>query len=310
MSRTRTAPRWHGLLLLDKPEGLTSHDVVSRVRREAGQRQVGHTGTLDPMATGLLVLLLGRATRLEPWLVKMDKTYSGQLELGLSTDTDDRTGQILSRQTGPWPDESEIRQALLGRTGETNQIPPAFSAIKVAGRRAYQAARAGEILNLKPRLVTARRLEMIDYQPPRLDFWALVSSGFYIRSLARDLGRDLGLGGTLTRLRRESTGPWRVDQAISLETMEKWTDDDWRQRLKPPAEALPDWTDLVLSGADLIYFSQGRKLPMSGSVPGSYKILDDRGRLWGLGEVIETSFGGLHQPRGPFLRPLRVFPDD
>jgi len=311
MSRAKTAPRWHGFLLMDKPENLTSHDMVNRVRLRAGQRQVGHTGTLDPMATGLLVLLLGQATRLEPWLTKMDKTYSGQLELGLSTDTDDRTGQILSRQTGPWPDEFRVREALLGQVGEADQIPPAFSAIKVDGRRAYRAARAGETLSLKPRRVTARRLELVDYQPPRLDFWAEVSSGFYIRSLARDLGQDLELGGALTRLRRESVGPWRVDQAIGLQALEQWTDDDWREGLRPPAEALPHWPDLILSGTELIHFSQGRKLPMAGAVPGARKILDNRGRLWGLGEVIdELSFGESQQPRGPFLRPLRVFPDD
>lgn len=310
MSAAKSAPHRHGLLLLDKPEGLTSHDVVNLVRRAAGQRQVGHTGTLDPMATGLLVLLLGQATRLEPWLTKMDKTYCGQMELGLSTDTDDRTGQVLERHGGPWPDQDRICQVLASRAGEMDQIPPAFSAIKVDGRRAYKAARAGELLELKPRRVVARSLALLEYRPPLLDFQAEVSSGFYIRSLARDLGNDLGLGGTLTRLRREKVGPWSVIDAVSLERLSAWADEDWRQGLLPPAEALPHWPPLDLTSSDLVRFIQGQKLPLAGGSPGLYKILDAQGRLCGLGEIAAASFGGHNQPLGPFLRPLRVFPDN
>lgn len=310
MSSAKSVPHRHGLLLLDKPEGLTSHDVVNLVRRAAGQRQVGHTGTLDPMATGLLVLLLGRATRLEPWLTKMDKTYSGQMELGLSTDTDDRTGQVLDRHDGPWPDQSRIRQVLGARVGEMDQIPPAFSAIKVDGRRAYKAARAGESLELKPRRVVARSLTLMEYRPPLLGFQADVSSGFYIRSLARDLGNDLRLGGTLTRLRREKVGPWSVIDAANPESLSDWTDDDWCHGLLPPAEALPHWPALTLPSRDLTRFIQGQKLPLADGVPGLYKILDTQDRLCGLGEIAAASPGGHHQPLGPFLRPLRVFPDD
>lgn len=310
MSPAKSAPHWHGLLLLDKPEGLTSHDLVNLVRRAAGQRQVGHTGTLDPMATGLLVLLLGRATRLEPWLTKMDKAYWGQLELGLSTDTDDRTGQVLNRHSGPWPDQAAVCRALADRVGEMDQIPPVFSAIKVDGRRAYKAARAGEALELKPRRVTARSLELLDYRPPLIDFRAEVSSGYYIRSLARDLGQALGPGGALTGLRREKVGPWSVSQAVSPERLSAWTDEDWRQGLLPPAEALPHWPVLLLNEAELRRFGQGQKLSLDSAPPGQYKILDAHGRLCGLGEISPASLGGHHQPLGPFLRPLRVFPDD
>lgn len=309
MSAAKSAAHRHGLLLLDKPEGLTSHDVVNLVRRAAGQRQVGHTGTLDPMATGLLVLLLGQATRLEPWLTKMDKTYSGQLELGLSTDTDDRTGRVLDRHDGPWPDQAAICQILDGRVGEMDQIPPAFSAVKVDGRRAYKAARSGELLELKPRRVVARSLALLEYQPPLLDFQAEVSSGFYIRSLARDIGHDLGLGGALTRLRREKVGPWSVTDAVNPEIISDWTDEDWRHGLLSPAEGLPHWPALTLPSQDLMTrFVQGQKLPLDAEPPGLYKILDTQGRLCGLGEIAAASSGGHHQPLGPFLRPLRVFP--
>lgn len=311
MSRAQPAPHRHGLLLLDKPEGLTSHDLVNLVRRAAGQRQVGHTGTLDPMATGLLVVLLGRATRLAPWLAKMDKAYCGQLELGLSTDTDDRTGQILSRHSGSRPEEDLVRQALADEVGELDQIPPAFSAIKVDGRRAYKAARAGEPLELKPRRVAVRRLELVAYQPPLLDFRAEVSSGFYIRSLARDLGKKLGLGGALTRLHRESVGPWSVREAVSPESLAVWSNEDWREGLLTPAEALPHWPELALPPRELTRFTQGQKLPLGSSPPGLCKVFDIQGRLCGLGEIIAPPpGGGYNPPRGPFLRPLRVFPDD
>ena len=304
-------PRWHGLLLVDKPSGLTSHDVVNRVRGLAGQRQVGHTGTLDPLATGLLALLLGSTTRLEPYLVKADKTYSGRLELGLSTDTDDISGRVLARQSGPWPEQAKVERALKRLEGPREQIPPAYSAIRVAGRRAHQAARAGAPLELKPRLVTARCLELTGYDPPHLDFRAEVSSGYYIRSLARDLGAGLGLGGALTSLRRERVGPWPVTQAALLSEMAGWSEDDWPLRLRPPAEALPHWPALTLAGDSLGRFGQGQTLAMvaetaAGPEAGDYKILDGQGRLIGLGQLSAPSFGGP-SPRGPFLRPLRVF---
>lgn len=302
------AARRHGLLLIDKPAGLTSHDVAARVRRLAGQRQVGHTGTLDPMATGLMAVLLGSATRLEPWLTKMDKTYTGRVELGLSTDTDDVTGRELSRCSGPWPDEGAVRKALKSREGEGDQTPPAFSAIQVGGQRAYKAARAGRPLKLDPRRVTARRLELAAYDPPLIDFTAEVSSGYYIRSLARDLGADFGLGGALSALRRERVGPWTAAHAVTLEALAAWNEDDWAVGLITPAGALPHLPALTLDGEPARRFAQGQKVPAveAARSPGQYKILSPEGLLLGLGEI-ESSLGGT-APREPFLRPLRVFP--
>ena len=300
-----------GLLLIDKPRDLTSHDVVARLRRLAGQKKIGHTGTLDPLATGLLAVLLGPATRLAPYLTEMGKTYQGRLELGLVTDTDDAAGRVLSRHPGPWPTESEVRRALKNGEGEVAQVPPAFSAVQVAGRRAYRAALAGDPLALQPRRVTAFRLELIRYEPPALYFAATVSSGYYIRALARDLGRDLGLeGGALTELKRTAIGPWTLDQAWTLEEVADWAEDAWRARLRPAAEALPHWPTLVLAKPGLAgHFTQGRRLPAAGSA-GRYKIMDDQGRLLGLGQIENGAApaGGASQPREPFLRPLRVFP--
>ena len=308
----RSSGGFNGLLLIDKPRNLTSHDVVARLRRLAGQKKVGHTGTLDPLATGLLAVLLGPATRLAPYLTKMNKTYLGRLELGLVTETDDAAGRVLGRHGGPWPTEDQVRMVLRAGEGEIEQIPPAFSAVQVGGRRAYRAARAGLPLDLPPRRVTAFRLELIRYEPPVLDFAAAVSSGYYIRALARDLGRTLGLGGgALTELRRTELGPWTLDQAWTLEEVTAWTPEDgWRAGLKPPAEALPHWPSLVLTEPiSANHFVQGRRLPTF-SQTGRYKIMDCQGRLIGLGQI-ET--GAAHEgasipPPGSFLRPLGVFP--
>ena len=308
MSR-KSEDRATGLLLIDKPAGLTSHDVVARVRKLAGQKRVGHTGTLDPMATGLLAVLLGRATRLEPWLTKMDKVYTGRIELGLATDTDDVTGRPLARSQGPWPDETVLRQTLAGYEGPHEQRPPAYSAIKVDGRRAHQAARAGTPLELKARPVIARRLEVLVYAPPFFNFRAEVGSGYYIRSLARDLGAELGLGGALSALRRESVGPWSRTGALTLDELAEWTAEDWQQRPVPPAEALPHLTGVTLDEEAARRFGMGQKVaaPDLTGGPETYKILNQAGDLIGLADCAETSLGGSAVPPGPYLRPLRVF---
>ena len=308
-----SAGELQGLLLVDKPQGLTSHDVVARLRRLSGQKKIGHTGTLDPLATGLLAVLLGPATRLTPYLTQMSKAYKGRVELGLLTETDDVSGRILGRHQGSWPTESEVRQALQEREGEGEQIPPAFSAIQVEGRRAYRAARAGAPLNLAPRRVTAFRLELLRYEPPDLDFHAAVSSGYYIRALARDLGRDLGLGGgALTALRRTGIGSWTLDEARTLEELAAWTSGQWRAGLQPAVEAMAHWPALVLAEPRSVrHFTQGRQLPAAGRT-GRYRIIDGQGRLLGLGQIeagaVRNSATDATPPREPFLRPLRVFP--
>ena len=306
----RSAGEFQGLMLIDKPRNLTSHDVVARLRRLTGQKKIGHTGTLDPLATGLLAVLLGPATRLAPYLSKMNKVYQGRLELGLVTDTDDAAGRVLARHPGPWPTEDEIRRAVQDEEREKDQVPPAFSAVRVAGRRAHRAARSGAPLALPPRRVTAFRLELMRYEPPALEFTAAVSSGYYIRALARDLGRALGLGGgALTELRRTGIGPWTLDQAWTLEETADWTEDRWRAALRPPAEALPHWPALVLAEPRSAgHFTQGRRLPAAGQA-GRYKIMDDQGRLIGLGQIESgADYEAAAPPREPFLRPLRVFP--
>ena len=207
-----------GVLLIDKEPGWTSHDVVARARRLTGQRRIGHTGALDPMATGLLVLCLGRATRLVEYMMPGEKAYEGEIALGQETDTDDAEGQPT--RSAPVPGGVIDLDAIARRfTGEIMQTPPAFSAVKVEGRRAYALARKGETPELQPRPVnvTALRLERI--APDRLRVDVRCGAGMYVRSLARDIGRAVGCGAHLASLRRTGSGPFHVRDAVPVEAL-------------------------------------------------------------------------------------------
>jgi tRNA pseudouridine55 synthase len=208
-----------GLVIVDKPGGMTSHDVVSRVRRLAGTRKVGHAGTLDPMATGVLVLGLNRATRLLGHLTLTDKQYDATVRLGAATTTDDAEGEILeTRATDDLTGEA-VRAALAGFVGEIAQVPSAVSAVKVDGKRAYARVRAGEMVDLPPRRVTVHALEVTGLDLPDVRISIHCSSGTYVRALARDVGAVLGVGGHLTALRRTAVGPFDLAAASTLEAL-------------------------------------------------------------------------------------------
>ena len=223
------APR--GILLVDKAGGMTSHDVVARSRRALNTRKIGHAGTLDPMATGLLVLGVGPATRLLTYIVGLDKTYETTIRLGVSTDSDDADGAETARaetEAVAAVTDDRIAAGIRALTGEIDQVPSRVSAIKVDGRRAYDLARAGEHVELKSRRVTVSRFEVLGIRRhdvdgrPIIDVDAVVdcTSGTYIRALARDLGADLGIGGHLTALRRTRIGPFSVADAVDEPTPE------------------------------------------------------------------------------------------
>lgn len=203
-----------GILLVDKPGGMTSHDVVARARRALGTRKIGHAGTLDPMATGLLVLGVEGATRLLTFVVGLDKTYEATIRLGVTTDTDDADGETQATTDASSLDSLAITAAIGALTGRISQVPSTYSAIKVDGRRAYDLARAGEDVQLKAREVTVSRFDVLAERRAgeHVDLEVVVdcSSGTYIRSLARDLGAALGVGGHLTALRRTRIGPFDV----------------------------------------------------------------------------------------------------
>lgn len=201
-------------MLVAKPAGPTSHDIVDMARRALNEKRIGHLGTLDPFAKGLLALVVGRATRLAPFAGEWPKAYDGVIRLGVTTDTDDLTGQVVT--TAPWIGITPAQLAdVIGRfRGTYEQTPPAYSAVKVAGERAYRRARRGEAVTLEPRAVDIRELEIVEATPPDLQFRATVSAGTYVRSLARDIGAALGCGAHLVALRRTAVGPLRLEDAV------------------------------------------------------------------------------------------------
>ncbi len=211
-----------GLLLVDKPEGLTSHDVVDAVRRILGTRRVGHTGTLDPAATGLLVLCVGRsAARLQAFLTGLDKTYEGEMLFGIETDTYDREGMVVgSPHPSPFPEREHLEAAVSRFVGEFEQTPPPFSAKKFGGRKLYEMARKGEAVPVLSKRVRVGPFSIEGLEKDRAVFSVQCSSGTYIRSLVHDVGHELGFGAHLTRLRRLSVGNFRIENSVSLPELE------------------------------------------------------------------------------------------
>ncbi len=224
----RGATTLRGILLVDKPRGLTSHDVVARVRRVTGERRVGHAGTLDPMATGLLVVLVGPYTRLEPYLSRADKAYDARIAFGRATSTDDAEGVTTEEAAVPSGvhDEKFASLALSRLLGESLQTPPQYSAIKVAGRTAHRVARAGGEIELSPRQITVSAADLMGLvaEPPSWDVSFIVSKGTYIRGIARDLGPAVGSVAHLSALRRTASGSLSIAQAVTLEHIEATRD--------------------------------------------------------------------------------------
>lgn len=272
-----------GALLVDKPEGLTSHDVVARVRRLAHGERCGHTGTLDPFATGLLVLCLGRATRLSRFVVGMRKTYLATVRFGFATDTYDRTGRPLGEPGGSAPGREELVEALRSFLGVQEQYPPPFSAKKVSGERAYRLARAG--LSVQPAAVRIQidEIELLDHAPPLARLRVTASSGTYIRSLAHDLGRKAGCGAHLEDLRRTRVGSFRVEDASTLDALES----AGPRVLGPPtllspARLLQDLPYEILTPEETERFVHGRTVHRTGLPDGPICLLGPSGELLGV----------------------------
>ena len=205
-----------GILLVDKPSGLTSHDIVDFVRKEFGFKKVGHAGTLDPAATGLLIILIGSFTKRSAFFSGYDKEYEARLRLGVSTDTGDKEGRILEERD--WnlyaEDIKNIEETLMAFRGEIRQVPPMYSAKKIKGRKLYEFARMGVVLERRPRLVSIREISVSDVSPPYIDFFVRCSKGTYIRQLAHDIGEMIGCGAHLVSLRRTKIGPFSVGEAV------------------------------------------------------------------------------------------------
>jgi tRNA pseudouridine55 synthase len=228
-----------GILLIDKPRDHTSHDVVARLRGKLRMRKIGHAGTLDPMATGLLIMLVGRATRVSQYLISLDKEYEGTIELGKTTDSQDADGQVMETRPVPALAEADVRAPMQGFLGDQYQIPPMFSAIKIGGVALYKKARKGEEIEREPRFIRVMAWELLRFASPHIDFRLRCSKGTYVRTLAHDLGAKLGCGAHLSALRRTATDRFNVSEAMTLEQIEELSLGEIKQRLIPVHRAVP-----------------------------------------------------------------------
>ena len=272
-------------MLLDKPAGITSHDAVQRVRRVFRTRAVGHTGTLDPFATGLLIALVGRATRLARFVEGQPKTYLAEARLGFATDTDDLTGTPLAEPVPVVVGTAAVREALEAFRGRQDQRPPAFSAKHVGGERSHRLARRGAAVELRPVPVEVTDIELLELAGDCVRFRVTVSAGTYVRAIARDLGERLGCGAHLVALRRERIGRLAVDDAVPLDTLGPETP------LLPPQAVLPDLPLRALDAAEADDVRHGRPIP-GGAEAGTVGLVRD-GTLLAIGEAAD----GMTQPR-------------
>jgi tRNA pseudouridine55 synthase len=289
----------HGLLLIDKPAGPTSHDVVATVRRGAGEKRVGHAGTLDPLATGLLVLCLGAATRLSEYLIAKDKAYTARVRFGVSTNTYDADGAVTA--TGDvLPTRERVEATLAQFRGTFQQQPPAFSAIKRGGQKAYELARRGETVALEPRSITVYQLQITGWSPPDCTLDVTCSAGTYIRSLAHDLGQALGCGAHLAALRRIGSGHFQIEEAVALEALKAaFAAKEWQRYLLPMDSAVRDWPEVHLTERDARRIYNGQSVPMTANsgdefaraynpAGAFFAVLRAEGRVWRPHKVLLT----------------------
>jgi tRNA pseudouridine55 synthase len=302
-------PELNGVLLVDKPEGPTSHDVVALARRALGVRRIGHAGTLDPLATGLLVLMIGKATRLATFLSGMDKTYRGTLRLGVATDTYDRAGTPVGPPREVRLDRSRLLAEIERFRGTVTQIPPVFSAKKVHGTPMYRLARRRRPVSPSPATVTFRRVELCDLRGEVVEFEAEVSAGTYLRSFAHDLGEALGCGAHLDTLRRIAAGPFVVEDAIAPQALAA-LGPEAAARVLPMEEIPLGLPTLVLTAAGTHAIRHGRPCALSEvAAPrpplpkGRCRLQEPGGRLLGIGEVLFRA----PAEAAPLIRPQIVF---
>jgi tRNA pseudouridine55 synthase len=288
---------------VDKPVGWTSHDVVDAARRWFGTRRVGHLGTLDPLATGVLPLAIRDATKLVPFVDPGRKVYVGTIRLGVATDTFDAEGRALRRHEGPLPGEEEVRRALGGFLGEISQVPPMYSSVKHGGEPLYRLARRGEEVEREPRRVLIHALVLHEYRPPDLGIEVSCSPGTYVRVLAEDLGRVLGCGAHLAGLRRTESGPFRLEDAAPVEVLDRdAAEGKLEQRLVPPVRAL-GLPSLVLREGELRRVGHGAELEPPPGAPPPLRAPGARVlALDAAGEVVAV----LEVRADRRLRPLRV----
>lgn len=273
-----------GVLVVDKPVGLTSHDVVQIVRKGTNIRRAGHTGTLDPRASGVLVILIGPAVRLSEYVSASDKRYQAVVRLGVKTDTFDAEGRI--ENTSPVNiNEEQFEEALTHFVGEIEQVPPPYSAVKVKGRKAYEMAREGEEVDLSPRKIQVYNLELLEWAVPEAVIDVYCSSGTYVRSLANDLGEKLGCGAHLVGLRRTKSGRFTLRDAVPMRKLKEHFDNGtWYQLIIPAAEALSDWPAVELDHEQVEAIRHGHRVPAQPGIGTMVRGISEQGELVALME--------------------------
>lgn len=274
-----------GVIVIDKPIGMTSHDVVQIVRKGTNIRRAGHTGTLDPRASGVLVVLVGPAVRLSEYVSASDKRYQAVIQLGTTTDTYDADGRVLST-TSVDISEKQFDDVLQSFVGQIEQVPPPYSSVKVKGRHAYDMARNGEEVDLEPRTINVYNLDLLEWAPPEAVIDVYCSSGTYVRSLAHDLGEKLGCGAHLIGLRRTKSGRFTLRDAVPLRKLrEAFENDTWQNFIIPAAEALSDWPAIELTMEQLDIVRHGRRIPAEPGVGPMARAISEEGELIGLLEL-------------------------
>lgn len=297
--RTQLNNTISGVLVVDKPIGITSHDVVQIVRNGTRIKRAGHTGTLDPRASGVLVVLLGPAVRLSEYVSAEDKRYHAVIQLGKKTDTFDGEGSV----TGTSPVDvtaEQFEEALKGFIGEIEQVPPPYSAVKVNGRKAYEMAREGEEVELEPRIIQVHSLELLEWDPPQALVDVHCSSGTYVRSLANDLGEKLGCGAMLAGLRRTKSGKFTLNDAIPLRKLtEAFQDGTWYKYIIPAADALGEWPTIYLTNEEVDLVRHGHRVKRDEKIGEMARAITEEGELVALMQLDEES--GEYQPKKVFF---------
>ena len=283
---TAGRPGLDGYLIVDKPAGWTSFDVVARARRLLGERKVGHAGTLDPAATGVLPLAVGSATKTLEHLAGASKSYLAEVTFGVETDSHDVDGVVTAVRDASGLTAERVEAALAGFRGELAQVPPMHSAIKIGGRKLYELARRGEEIDRPPRPVTIHRLDLLDWAPPVATVWVDCSKGTYIRSLARDLGDAVGTGAYMSNLVRYRTGPFHLCEAITLAELAEadlpWS---WPSLAMHPDAVTLDMPALILDDAGTRRWRQGSAIPADGPARGECRAYSTDGEWLGLGKA-------------------------
>jgi len=290
-----------GVLVLDKPIGITSHDVVQIIRRGTRIKRAGHTGTLDPRASGVLVILLGPAVRLSEYVSAEDKRYQALIQLGQKTDTYDGEGAITGTASVEDITTEQFEEALKGFVGEIEQVPPPYSAVKVNGRKAYEMARKGEKVELEPRIIHVHDLELLEWDAPQALIDVHCSSGTYVRSLANDLGEKLGCGAMLAGLRRTKSGKFTLRDAIPLRKLtEAFQDGTWYKYLIPAADALAEWPTIHLTSEEVDLVRHGHRVAREENIGDLARAITEEGELVALMQYDEEK--KEYQPKKVFFQ--------